>query len=528
MIGIILNFAVKFTKPGQLKSLQFASLLITFFVYAGSAYSQQNGKRPNIIFIFSDDHAYQAIGAYNSKLVATPNIDRIAHEGALFKNAFVTNSICGPSRAALLTGKYSHVNGYKENEGKFDMSQQVFPELLQASGYQTAWVGKWHLGSLPRGFDYWKILPGQGFYYNPTFIEMNNDTVATEGYATNLITEFSTAWLDKRDSSKPFFMVIGEKATHRDWMPDLQDLGAYDSIDFPLPPNFFDKYEGRIAAKDQDMTIEKTMRLEQDLKVHVNYDGERNYKRFTPEQKKLFYDYYENKVSKEFDEKKLSGSELVKWKYQRYMKDYLSVAKSLDRNIGRILDYLDKHGLAENTVVVYASDQGFYLGEHGWFDKRFMYEESLKTPFVMRYPGVIKPGTSISQFALNIDWAPTMLDIAKVKVPGAIQGVSLVPLLDQSKANKIPWRKQVYYHYYEYPRDHKVYPHFGIRTEHYKLIRFYGVKNFWELYNLDKDPHEMKNIFESKGSEKITSELKKKLKELIIEYKDDEALQLLD
>ncbi|HTE09101.1 MAG TPA: sulfatase/phosphatase domain-containing protein, partial [Flavitalea sp.] len=363
---------------------------------------------------------------------------------------------------------------------------------------------------------------------NPTFIEMNNDTVATEGYATNLITEFSTAWLDKRDSSKPFFMVIGEKATHRDWMPDLQDLGAYDSIDFPLPPNFFDKYEGRIAAKDQDMTIEKTMRLEQDLKVHVNYDSERNYKRFTPEQKKLFYDYYENKVSKEFDEKKLSGSELVKWKYQRYMKDYLSVAKSLDRNIGRILDYLDKHGLAENTVVVYASDQGFYLGEHGWFDKRFMYEESLKTPFVMRYPGVIKPGTSISQFALNIDWAPTMLDIAKVKVPGAIQGVSLVPLLDQSKANKIPWRKQVYYHYYEYPRDHKVYPHFGIRTEHYKLIRFYGVKNFWELYNLDKDPHEMKNIFESKGSEKITSELKKKLKELIIEYEDDEALQLLD
>lgn len=497
-------------------------LTVLLLIIALCSFGQQN-KRPNIIFIFSDDHTYQAVSAYGSKLVTTPNIDRIAREGTIFRNAMVTNSICGPSRAVLLTGKYSHLNGYKGNEGKFDVSQQLFPQLLQANGYQTAWVGKWHLGSLPRGFDYWNILPDQGHYYNPLFIGMNNDTVRSEGYVTNLITEFSTNWLDRRDTSKPFFMVVGEKATHREWLPDIQDLGAYDSVEFPLPPNFFDNYDGRTAAKDQDMSIGKTMRLDFDLKVHADYDHDSPYQRFTSEQKRAFADYYENHVSKEFDEKKLTGRELTIWKYQRYMRDYLSVARSLDRNIGKLLDYLDQKGLTGNTVVIYASDQGFYLGEHGWFDKRFMYEQSLRTPFILKYPKKARAGTSVNQLVSNIDWAPTVLDIAGVKIPASMQGRSVMPLVAGKPGN---WRKEIYYHYYEYPQPHAVYPHFGIRSGKYKLIRFYGPKNFWELYDLEKDGEEMKNIYGSAGVEKITNTLKRKLRELIVQYRDDEALKI--
>ncbi|MBX3256900.1 MAG: sulfatase [Chitinophagaceae bacterium] len=500
-------------------------LLLTF--YTVNVAAQNTARRPNIVFIFSDDHAYQAISAYGNKLVQTPNIDRIAREGALFKNTFITNSICGPSRACLLTGKYSHINGYKLNERKFDDSQQVFPELLQQAGYQTAWVGKLHLGSVPKGLDYWNILPGQGHYYNPDFIKTGYDTSRITGYVTDIITDFSIDWINQRDTSKPFFLVIGQKATHREWLPALEDLGAYDDIDFPVPSTFYDDYKGRLAAQKQDMTIDKTMTLAMDLKVHVNYEKARDYSRMNPEQKKIFYDYYENKISKEFDEKKLTGDALARWKYQRYLKDYLSTAKSLDRNIGRVLDYLDKNGMAENTIVVYASDQGFYMGEHGWFDKRFMYEESLRTAFVMRYPGVVKPGTVISQFALGIDWAPTILDVAKVKIPGAIQGKSLLPLLEAGNKN-ITWRKNMYYHYYEFPEPHHVYPHFGIRTEKYKLIRFYGGADSWELFDLAKDPGELNNIYGDEKNEKIVAALKTDLRKLIVEYKDEEALQLLE
>lgn len=484
-------------------------------------------NRPNVILIFSDDHAYQAISAYGSKLAQTPNIDRIAKEGAIFQNTFVTNSICGPSRATLLTGKYSHVNGYTLNEKKFNTGQQLFPELLQQNNYQTAWIGKWHLGNLPRGFDYFNVLPGQGHYYNPDLIDSNNDTVRHTGYVTDIITQLSEGWLDKRDKNKPFFLVVGEKATHREWLPSLQDLGAYDSIDFPLPPTFNDKYEGRLAARNQDMTIDKTMRLKEDLKVHVSYDSSVGYRRLNPEQRKIFSDYYENKISKEFDEKQLTGDALVKWKYERYLKDYLSVAKSLDRNIGEILNYLDKNNLTKNTVVIYASDQGFYLGEHGWFDKRFIYEESFKTPFVMRYPGVIKPGTSINKFTVNIDWAPTILDITNTKVPADIQGVSFLPLLKNGE-NSVPWRKDVYYHYYEFPVPHHVYPHFGVRTEKYKLVKFYGEKDAWELYDLSKDPHEVKNLYGAVGYSKTFTDLKERLKQLINQYQDKEALVILE
>lgn len=482
-------------------------------------------KKPNIIFIFSDDHAYQAISAYGNKYAKTPNIDRIAQEGAIFHNFLVTNSICGPSRASLLTGKYSHENGYRANEEKFDVSQQLFPRLLKQGDYQTAWVGKWHLGNLPAdAFDYWNILPGQGHYYNPDFINQQNDTTRMEGYVTDVITNLATSWLDNREDDKPFFLVVGEKATHREWLPDLQDLGAYDDIDFPLPETFYDHYEGRKAAADQDMTIDKTMRLKEDLKVHVDYDLENNtgiYQRFNDKQKKIFSSYYKQ-ISEEFDRKKLSGKALVEWKFQRYLKDYLATANSLDRNIGKLLDYLDQKGLAENTIVIYGSDQGFYLGEHGWFDKRFIYQESLRTPFVIRYPGVVKPGTQINQQVLNIDWAPTLLDIAGVNIPNDIQGQSFLPVL-QANGNNIKTRDASYYHYYEFPQPHHVSPHFGITTERYKLVRFYQGQNSWELYDLQNDSTEINNIYEDERYKTIIQELKGKLKNLIDQYQDKEA-----
>lgn len=480
----------------------------------------QSSQRPNILVILSDDHAYQAISAYGSKLAQTPNIDRIAASGALFNNAIVTNSICGPCRATFITGKYSHVNGFTSNEKRFDASQQTFPQLLGQNGYQTAWIGKWHLSSLPEGFSYFNILNNQGQYYNPDFITAH-DTTKYKGYVTNLITKFSLDWLNQRDSTKPFMLVVGEKATHREWLPDLQDLGAYDDKKIPLPATFYDDYKGRVAAKDQDMTIDKTMRLSEDLKVHADYDKGWIYDRFTPEQKEVFFDYYENKVSKEFDEHHYTGKELVEWKYQRYLKDYLSTAKSLDRNVGRILDYLDSTGLAKNTIVIYASDQGFYLGEHGWFDKRFIYEQSLKTPFLMRYPGVIKPGTKVNELMANIDWAPTLLEAAKVPVPKDIQGVSFLPLLKNGK--KVGWRKAVYYHYYEFPEPHHVYPHFGIRTDRYTLAKFYGPSSSWELFDLKTDPDEVKNIYADPSSQKIVTDLKAQLKQLIELYGDKEA-----
>lgn len=512
LVGLTTLVALLLTAPAYRPVKQRAALL----------------SQPNIIFIFSDDHAYQAISAYGSKLAKTPNIDRIANEGAILHNNLVTNSICGPSRATLLTGKYSHLNGYTVNERSFEVNQPVFTEELQKNGYQTAWIGKMHIGSLPNGFDYLNVLPGQGQYYNPDFVNARKDTVRYPGYVTNVTTKLSLDWLGQRDASKPFFLVVGHKATHREWLPDLPDLGTYDKVTFPLPSTFYDDYQGRKAASDQDMTIDKTMRLKEDLKVHADYNkkGPFNaYSRFTSEQKEAFTDYYEQKVSKEFDKQKLTGKALVEWKYQRYLKDYLATANSLDRNIGELLDYLDKTGLAKNTVVIYASDQGFYLGEHGWFDKRFIYEESLKTPFVIRYPGVIKPRTQINQLVSNIDWAPTVLNLAGAATPKDIQGESFLPLL---KGEKTPWRKEAYYHYYEFPQPHHVYPHFGLRTDRYKLVRFYGPKDFWELYDLKKDPHELHNLYGQQSYEALMADLKMKLRAQIQKYKDDEALKLFD
>jgi arylsulfatase A-like enzyme len=520
-------------------------------------------KRPNIIFILSDDHAYQAISAYGNKIVQTPNIDRIANGGALLQNNFVANSLCGPSRATLLTGKFSHKNGYYDNGGTaFNINQLVFPQLLQSQGYQTAWIGKMHLNILPNGFDYLNVLSGnggQGTYFNPEFVNRNKDTTAYKGYVTDLISNFFFNWLQNLDTSKPFFAVVGEKATHREWYPDIQDLGAYDNIDFPLPDDFFDNYDTRLAAQQQDMTIDKTMRIKEDLKIgqpfglrlsaaqldsfrevlaerypgrqftdedirlkKADWDG---YARMDAGQAQAYQNYY-GKITKEFESKHLTGKDLVKWKFERYLKDYYATAKSMDRNIGRILDYLDSTGLSKNTVVIYASDQGFYLGEHGWFDKRFMYDESLRTPCLIRYPGTIKPGIKVNDLISNIDWAPTVLDIAGIKTPAEMQGESFLPLLKGDMNTN--WRKEVYYHYYEYPQPHHVSPHFGLRTKDYLLIRFYKGVESWELFDLKKDPEELNNVYSDPKYQKLVAELKERLKQQILKYDDKDALEIFN
>ncbi|WP_439556763.1 sulfatase family protein, partial [Dyadobacter sp.] len=428
-------------------------LLLTAWILPTQA--QKAGTKPNIVIIISDDHAFQAIGAYGNKLVATPNIDRIASSGVRFDKAYVTNSICGPSRAVLLTGKYSHKNGFKDNEtSTFDHGQDSFVKHLQAGGYQTAWIGKMHLEGKPEGFDFYNILPDQGSYYNPEFIGMNGEKIKKEGYVTNLIEDISEQWLDARDTRKPFCIVIGHKATHRNWLPDTVDFGRYDAVKFPLPPNFYDTYQTRSAAAVQDMSIDKTMQMGYDLKM-LGYSkkGEPTVNRMNAAQRAKFDAYY-GAIEAELQSKKLSTRELVEWKYQRYLKDYYSTAASLDRNIGRTLDYLDKHNLQQNTIVIYLSDQGFYLGEHGWFDKRFMYEESFRTPMLMRYPGVIKPGTTNDDLVMNLDIAPTLLEAAGVPVPADMQGKSMLPLF---KNKRVKGRDALYYHYYE-NGEHSVSP----------------------------------------------------------------------
>ncbi len=495
-----------------------------FFLLVGNfGFSQQ--KRPNILIIISDDHAFQTISAYGSKLMQTPAIDRIAKEGMRFDRTYVTNSICGPSRAVLLTGRYSHKNGFKDNvSGRFDSTQHTFIKDLNNSGYQTAWIGKWHLESTPQGFSYWKVLPGQGAYYNPDFIKMDNSRERINGYATTIIEDLAENWLDQRDTSKPFCLVIGHKATHRTWIPDIQDMGRFDKVNFPLPDNFYDEYEGRRAAAVQDMTIDKTLIMGYDLKMFpsreaANKDGGIN--RMTPEQRTAFDAYY-GPIKADLDARQLRGKELVEWKYQRYMRDYLATATSLDRNIGRALEYLDKNNLSENTLVVYLSDQGFYMGEHGWFDKRFMYEESFRTPMVMRYPKMIQPGRVDSSLVMNLDLAPTMFDVAGVKPTHKLQGQSILPLL---KKERFKDRKNLYYHYYE-NGEHSVSPHFGISNGRFKLIRFYKRVEGWELYDLQTDSMEMKNLYGQPGYEKITRNMKKELSKLIKKYEDTEAAQI--
>ncbi len=467
-------------------------------------------KRPNIIFIMTDDHASHAMSCYESKINKTPNLDRIAKEGMLFNNSFCTNSICAPCRAVILTGKYSHINGVIDNRKRFDGSQQTFPKLLQNVGYETAMIGKWHLKTDPTGFDYWNVLPGQGRYYNPAMKEMGRQRKYT-GYTTDIITDHALKWLKERTSEKPFALMYQHKAPHRAWEPGPKYLTMYDDVNIPEPDNLFDDYSNRgRAAKEQDMSIEKTM-TERDLKLVPP-------RNLNPEQKKLWDAAYEPK-NEAFRKANLKGKDLVRWKYQRYIKDYLRCIASVDENVGRLLDYLDETGLAKDTVVFYTSDQGFYLGDHGWFDKRFMYEESLRMPLLVRYPKEVKAGSISNDIVLNLDFGATFLDFAGVPTPPDMQGSSIRKILQGKRPRD--WRKSMYYHYYEYPAVHSVKRHYGIRNKRYKLIHFYNDIDEWELYDLKKDPKEMKNVYNEPANAGIVKKLKAELKQLRKKYKDN-------
>jgi arylsulfatase A-like enzyme len=490
------------------------------------ASASMSGKQPpNIIFIMSDDHAYQAISAYGHQLNETPNIDRIAREGVLFSKAFVTNSISAPSRAVMLTGKFNHLNGKMDNQDtKYDWDQQNFVKILQQNGYQTAMVGKIHIPGNPQGFDYTNILPGQGQYYNPQFIE-NGVKKNFPGYVTTLTTQFALNWLDgKRDKTKPFCLLYHQKAPHRGWQPEDKYYDLFDDRDFEVPETFFDDYSGRgTAAKHQKMEIGRDMEWGQDMKFEVDpFTGKKTgfareiTSRMTPEQLTAWRNAY-NPKNDTFLKNIPQGNDLKKWKYNRYIKDYLRCIQSVDDGVGEVLDYLKKNGLEENTIVVYTSDQGFYLGEHGWFDKRFMYEESLRTPLLIRYPKEIKAGMVCDKMIQNIDFAATFLDYAGIKIPKDIQGESFRRLIN-GKSRK--WRDAIYYHYYEYPQPHSVIPHYGVRTDRYKLIHFYGVVDEWELYDLEKDPREMKSVYKDPAYSKIKSQLHKQLKTLQKKYQD--------
>lgn len=492
-------------------------------------------KRPNIIFIMADDHAEEAISAYGSKLsqlAPTPNIDRIAKEGALFKNNFCTNAICGPSRAVILTGKFSHINGFRMNGERFDGDQQTFPKLLQKAGYQTAIIGKWHLYGYPQGFDYWNILEDQGHYYNPDFISINEatnkaDTTRIEGYATDIITNDALAYLNKvKHSKRPFMLMIHHKAPHRNWMPALRYINKYDSIQFPLPDTYFTDHEGSLGSKEQLQTIYKDMYEGHDLKMTKEKGSpelawnpwKTDFERMTPEQRAAWDKAYQAK-NDAFHDAHLSGRALAEWKGQRYLHEYLATIAAVDEGVGRVLDFLQDNDLADNTIVCYTSDQGFYLGEKGWFDKRYMYEPSLDMPLLVKYPNDIKPGTVIDALTQNIDFAETFLDYAGVEIPSDMQGKSLRPLLEQTFPENEDFRDAVYYHYYDYPAFHMVKKHYGIRTKRYKLIHFYDDIDSWELYDLEKDPKEIHNQIDNPTYDSIEEKLRGMLIKLQQKYK---------
>lgn len=536
---------------------------------AATAQAQQKAaaatQRPNIVYIMCDDHAFQFISAYGSpisKLAPTPNIDRIAQRGMRFDRAFVENSLSTPSRACLMTGLYSNQNGQRQLGEGIDTTRTFFTEQLQQAGYQTAVVGKWHMGCDPKGFDYYHIYNDQGQYYNPQYRGTDTDGkyIVEEGYSTDLTTDHALSFIEHRDTSKPFCLLLHHKAPHRNWLANTKYFGMYDNVTFPMPETFYDDYETRgSAVRTQKMSVTKDMRWEQDFKVPemldtANADSWDSYmslmnevNRMNPEQRIAWGKYYFPR-NRRLLEARLTGKELDEWKYQNYIRDYMSVIKSVDESVGRVLDYLDSHGLTDNTIIVYTSDQGFYMGEHGWFDKRFMYEESLRTPLLIAYPGHIQPGTVCNKLVQNIDYAPTFLDLAGISKPKELPGRSLTPIFKAGDKVK-GWRNSIYYHYYDYPTYHMVRKHDGVRTDRYKLIHFYGaggldaVKenkyqrqpgtrehgcmtyltslgyfepkdsavNYNELYDLQADPHELNNLYGKPGYEKITKQLQKQL-----------------
>lgn len=548
-----------------MNSKSIISLAALSCVTAAYAQQQKAQQHPNIVYIMCDDHTYQCISAYGSalsKLAPTPNIDRLAERGMRFDRAFVENSLSTPSRACLMTGQYSHQNGQRQLGEGIDTSRTFFTELLQEAGYQTAVVGKWHIGCNPKGFDYYHVYNDQGQYWNPQYrgTDTNNEFVVEEGYSTDLTTDHALSFIEHRDPSKPFCLLLHHKAPHRNWQANLKYLGMYDDVEFPMPENFYDDYATRgSAARTQKMSVTRDMRWEQDFKVPEmldlnNPDSKDSYNalmgeinRMTPEQRSAWGRYYFPR-NRRLLEAQLKGKDLDNWKYQVYIRDYMSVIASVDESVGRVLDYLDKNGLTDNTMIVYTSDQGFYMGEHGWFDKRFMYEESLRTPLIVSYPGHTKPGSVCNRLVQNIDYAPTFLALAGVSQPKDMPGRSLVPVLTNGD-NVKNWRQSIYYHYYDYPTYHMVRKHDGVRTDRYKLIHFYGkggldavsenkyqnvpgtreygtmkglesigyfepkdeAVNYCELYDLQADPHEQNNIFGKPGTEKIMKQLQREL-----------------
>ncbi|MEN8694043.1 MAG: sulfatase [Akkermansiaceae bacterium] len=489
-------------------------------------------KQPNIVFIFSDDHAPHAIGAYNGWLKSvnpTPNIDKLASEGMLFQNSFCTNSICGPSRAVILTGKHSHHNGFMNNGNNFDGDQQTFPKLLQKAGYKTALFGKWHLKSTPQGFDEWKVLPGQGQYYNPDLLTPEGKE-RINGHCTDVVTDLAVDWLQKQvKADKPFMLMCQHKAPHRTWMPALRHLDLYDDIEIPEPATLFDQWEDNASpARWQELEIDGHMHLNYDLfynlasqdltqdKVRgLDRSAAFNIRRMTPTQLSVWNSHWDPKNAA-VKKQNPQGDDLVRWKFQRYAKNYLRCVKGVDESVGTVMENLEKLGIADNTIVIYSSDQGFYIGDHGWYDKRWMYEESLKMPLVVKWPGVTQPGAVNTNLVQNLDYAPTFLEATGTAIPEDLQGNSLVPLL---KGETPEWRKSIYYHYYEYPSVHMIPMHNGIRTDRYKLINFYHFDE-WELYDLETDPDELQNLYKDPAQAGLIKDLKSQLQGLVEHYGD--------
>ena len=494
--------------------------------------------RPNIVFIMADDHAYQAISAYGSRLIETPNIDRIARMGMLFTNASVTNSICAPSRATILTGKHSHINGKIDNHFPFDTTNVTFPQLLQKAGYQTAMFGKLHFGNNPKGFDQFKILPGQGSYYNPEFITKNEGNITVPGYVTDLVTDMTLDWLEKeRRPDQPFLLMYLHKAPHRSWLMAGRHMEEYTQRTFPEPATLFDDYESRPAAAGAEMSVRRHLSWSGDNKIspqtmhemgleQIGIDTLRytfSVGRMDSTQRATFDKYY-GPINEAFRAAypNMTEAEIMKWKYQRYLQDYLGTIKAVDENVGRVLDYLEANNLMENTIIVYTSDQGFYLGEHGWFDKRFVYDESFKTPLLVSWPGHVAPGSTSDEMVQNLDFAQTFLDAAGVHQPGDMQGESLLPVLTGQMQG---WnREAVYYHYYEYPAEHMVNRHYAIVTKDYKLIHYYFDLDYWELIDRRKDPQELRNVYDDPAYSEVRERLHRELDQIREKYGDSDSL----
>ncbi len=484
-------------------------LLIPALAFVAAAAHAQS-QRPNIIFVFSDDHASHAISAYGSRINRTPHIDQLASEGMLFENCFVTNSICAPSRAVILTGKHSHINGHIDNGRQFDNTQQTFPKLLRQAGYQTALIGKWHLQSEPTGFDYWEHLIGQGPYYNPVFRSAKGDTPHT-GYTTTIITEKAVNWLAEHGKEKPFMLMVQHKAPHRNWEPEPKYMDLFEGQTIPEPPDLFDDWSTYTSsAAENEMSIASHFNRRYDLKIGEAPD------RLNAEQRAIWEQHYSPR-NEAFDRMNLSGRDLTRYYYQRYIKDYLRVVQSVDDSVGAIMDYLKLSGMDRNTIVIYSSDQGFYLGDYGWYDKRWMYEPSLRTPLIVKWPGVTEPGSRSDALAQNLDFAETFLDMAGVGIPDDMQGLSLRPILEGD--DNPDWRSAIYYHYYEYPQPHRVAPHRGVRTDRFKLMEFY-TKQEWEMYDLQTDPREKNNLWNKPGYEQIQTDMVRLLAAMRRKYQD--------